>query len=200
MSKKDKAHKPFNAGDIILYRGDSLLSRSIRFVMERYRRKLKLPKRTIFNHAAMIISYNDILYVAEANKMGIEINPFVERYLPILHKVKIISPKKPYSSEESAKVSDTAISYAFEPTRYDFFNFFFQIKMVLRTNKSGEKHWAGPKGQKATKRLYCTEAVATWSNAVRPNTFNKPWSVNPLDVDLNRFYKEIYNGINHGLS
>ncbi len=57
------------------------------------------------------------------------------------------------------------------------------------------KQWKGPKGAKAEKRLYCTEAVATWANDVRPNTFENQFANNPLDIDLNKYYKEKYNGV-----
>lgn len=191
MNKIEK----LKAGDIILYKGNSWLSKGIQFFMRRYRKKLGIADRTIFNHAAMIIEYKDTLYVAEANASGIEVNPFTSAYGDRMHMIKIISPKKAYSKSEKAKISDTAISYAFDPTRYDFFNFIFQINMIRKTNSTSEKKWIGPKGDKARNRLYCTEAVATWANDVRPNTFSEPWTVNPLDVDLNKYYKEIYNGV-----
>ncbi len=187
----------YKAGDIILYRGDRFLSKAIRFFMERYRRKLKLPKRKLFNHAAMIIEVWDKLYVAEANKDGIEVNPFEKAYGRKLKKIKVISPKKAYTKFEKKQISKIASTYAFNPTRYDFFNFLFQIKMVMSTSVKDDtvtKKWSGPKGKKAENRLYCTEAVATWANKVRPNTFSEPWTVNPLDVDLNKYYKVVYDG------
>lgn len=184
-----------SAGDIILFKGTSLLSRSIRFVMEIYRKKLGLSARELYNHAALIINYKNRLYVAEANSKGIEVNPFEVAYGNKLGKIKIISPKKAYSKNEKSDVSDVAIADSFNPTRYDFFNFIYQLDMVRRTTSESGKKWIGPKGDKAEKRLYCSEAVATWVNEVRPNTFNKPWTINPLDIDLNRYYKTIYNGI-----
>ncbi len=183
------------AGDIILFRGTSWLSRSIQFVMKRYRKRLGLAPRIIYNHAAMIVTYKGEPYVVEANAKGIEASAFDAIYINRLNKIKIISPKKAYTKVEKSKISDVAINSCFRPTRYDFFNFFYQIDLVLRTKSTTNKKWLGPKEGKAEKRLYCTEAVATWANKVRPNTFNKPWSVNPLDVDLNKYYKEIYNGI-----
>jgi hypothetical protein len=186
------------AGDIILYKGDSWLSKSIRFFMERDRKKRKLPKRPLFNHAAMVVEYKGQVYVAEANQKGIEVNPFIDAYLKKLNKIKILSPNKPYTKAEKAKVSDVAIADAFNPTRYDFLNFFHQIKMIASTKvKDGKvvKKWKGPKGAKAEKRLYCTEAVATWANDVRPKTFENQFAINPLDIDLSKYYKTIYNGI-----
>lgn len=183
------------AGDIILYKGNSVLSKSIRFFMEQYRKKLGLEKRVLFNHAAMVVEVWGRLYVAEANAEGITISPYEDTYAKKLDKIKILSPKKAYSKAEKELVSKTASAYCFDPTRYDFLNFLFQIDMIRKQTKNSGKEWAGPTGSKAEKRLYCTEAVATWANKVRPDTFAEPWTVNPLDVDLNKYYKVIYNGV-----
>lgn len=187
----------FKPGDIVLVRGDRFISKAIRFFMERYRRKLKLPRRKLFNHAAMIIEVWGQLCVAEANEKGIEVTPFDRAYGNRMNKIKVITPKKAYSKDEQVAISKVAASYAFDPTRYDFPTFVHQIKMITSTKVEGgviTKKWIGPKGEKAEKRLYCTEAVATWANKVRPDTFNEPWTVNPLDVDLNKYYKVIYDG------
>jgi hypothetical protein len=64
------------------------------------------------------------------------------------------------------------------------------MDMILKTTKKDSK-WHGPKEDKAEKRLYCSEAVATWANKVRPDTFEEPWTVNPLDIDINKYYKEL---------
>lgn len=187
----------FKAGDIILYRGSSLLSKGIRFFMEQYRRKLKLPKRKLFNHAAMIIEVWGRLYVAEANGKGIEVRTIEEAYGKRMNTIKVITPKKSYTEKERKAISKIAASYAFNPTRYDFSNFIHQIKMILGTKIENGKviqRWSGKKGKEAEKRLYCTEAVGTWANKVRANTFEDPWSINPLDVDLNKYYKTSYDG------
>lgn len=183
------------AGDIILYQGSRFLSKGIMFFMKRYAKRLGVSDRPLFSHAAMVVDYKSKLYVAEANAKGIEVNPLDHVYGGKLNRIKILSPKKAYSKAEKAKISEIAIGYALNPTRYDFFNFWFQIDMIKRTSRREDKKWLGPKGDKARKRLYCTEAVATWSNDVRPNTFAEPWTVNPLDVDLNKYYKTIYNGV-----
>lgn len=198
MSKLNEVLDSIKEGDIILVQGNNFMARGILFFMDRYRKKLGLDKRVLFNHAATIINYKGQKYVAEANEKGIEINPFVKRYSYRLNKIKIITPKKPYSSSEKNKISDVAIQDAFNPTRYDFLNIFYQIKMIFSTKiKDGKviKKWKGPRGTKAEERLYCTEAVATWANDVRPNTFDNQFANNPLDIDLNRYYKTLYNGI-----
>lgn len=187
------------AGDIILYQGNTFLSKGIMFFMKRYMKRLKVADRALFSHAALVVEYKGRLVVAEANAKGIEVNDFLATYAKKASRIKILTPKKVYSKTEQSKISDVAISYAFDPTRYDFFNFIFQIDMIRSTSKKEgkkkNKRWVGPKGDKATKKLYCSEAVATWANEVRPNTFAKPWTVNPLDIDLNKYYKTIFNGV-----
>ena len=182
-------------GDIILYKGSRWLSRAIRYFMNKYRKKLGLPNRELFSHAAMVISIWGKLYVAEAIGNGITIRPYDVTYANKKNKIKILTPKKAYTKKEQDNISTIAVAYALEPTRYDFFNFLFQIDMIRKQTKYSDKKWAGPVGKKAEKRLYCTEAVATWANKVRPNTFDKPWTVNPVDVDINKYYKVLYNGI-----
>jgi hypothetical protein len=183
------------AGDIILYKGNKFISKAIRLFMEEYRVKLGLPKRQLYNHAAMVIEVWGRMYVAEANAKGITISPYEDTYAKVLDQIKIISPKKVYSKAEKELISKTATAYAFDPTRYDFLNFLFQIDMIRKQTKNHGKEWGGPTGSNAERRLYCTEAVATWANKVRPDTFSEPWTVNPLDVDLNKYYKVIFNGI-----
>lgn len=184
-------------GDIVLVRGKKFVAKSIRFFMDRLRKKMGIEKQILFNHAATVISYKGTWYVAEANGVGVEASPFVEAYGHRLDSIRIISPKKPYSKIEKNKIVDVALDYIFQPTRYDFFGLFHQIRMIRNTRKrsvSNKRPWRGPEGLKAQRRLYCTEAVATWANEVRPNTFQEPWSVNPLHVMLNKYYKIIYDG------
>lgn len=187
----------FKPGDIILFRGTRFISKGIQFFMKRYRKKLGLPKAKVFNHAAMIVEMWGQLFVAEANEKGIEVNPIEKAYGHKMKMIKVIRPKKAYTKEEQKAVSKIATNYALDPTRYDFFNFLHQIKMIAKTKvKDGKivSRWSGPTGKKAEKRLYCTEAVATWANKVRPGTFDDQWSINPLDIELNKYYKVIYDG------
>lgn len=181
-------------GDIILYKGTKALSKSIQFFMERYRKKLGLEKRTLFNHAAMVVDLWGQTYVAEANEKGIEVNPFTNVYGSKLKRIKVLRPKKGYSKAEQELVSKTAIAYSLNPTRYDFFGIWYQIQMIRKQTANAGKEWDGPTGSKAENRLYCTEAVATWANKVRPDTFEKAWSINPLDIDLNKYYETVYDG------
>ena len=176
-------------GDIILVRGNSFISKAIRFHMALYRKQLGIPERELFSHAGTIVEIWGKKYVVEAQSNGININPLEDAYGDKDPKDYIIkTPKKPYSKVEIERINKIASKSSFNPTRYDFLAFIYQIDMIRRTRHTTNKKWAGPTGKKATDRLYCTEACATWANGVRPGTFDKPWSVNPLDIDINRYY------------
>lgn len=177
-------------GDIVLVFFNSWLSRQIRKWLNIYRKKLGIPVRTLYSHAAGIVEMWGELYVVEAIETGVNITKFEERYEKHLNKLKILTPKKSYSKSEDVTYSKAAMEMTFTPTRYDFMNFVYQINMINRTKNTMNENWAGPTGEKATDRLYCSETVATLANVVRPHTFEKPWATNPLDVDLNKYYKE----------
>lgn len=175
-------------GDIGLVDGKGFIAKSIKFFMNIGRKSRGLPRRRLYNHAFMVIDVWGITHVAEALVKGITVRPLIKSpYVnngAIKENVKILTPRKKYTEMEKKKVSKIAELYALNPTRYDFMNFWYQARMII----SGGK-WRGPTGKKATRRLYCTEAVATWANVVRPNTFKNPAATNPLDIDLNKFYK-----------
>lgn len=172
-------------GDIILVRNAAWLSRMIRKFMNGYRKRQGLPKRELWSHAAMVIDVWGHKYVAEAQKEGIIVRDLKDAYGNSVDRIKVRSPKKAYTKKEKELVTKSALADVMDPTRYDYFGLLHQIFYVT-TGK-----WIGPKGDKADRRLYCTEAVANWANKVRPNTFPKEYSINPLDVDLNKYYKDI---------
>lgn len=150
-----------------------------------------VPTGRVANHAGTVISIWGKLYIAQAMGYGIEVVPFEKEYGWRLDRIKVISPKKPYSKDEQDKISKVAAQSASDNVKYDKFGLFYSLLYIL----SGGK-WFGPIGEKASKKLYCTEAVATWANKVRPKTFDSQESVNPLDIELNKYYKVIYDGSN----
>lgn len=176
-------------GDILLVRGDSFISKAIRFHMEAYRKALGIPKRELYSHSATVISVWGKLYVAEAQADGINIRTFEEAYGDKdLRNMLVKTPRKPYTKSEQEHISKVASNCTFKPTRYDFLSILYQVDMIRWAILTKNKKWSGPEGKKAEKRMYCTEASATWANTVRPNTFDKPWTINPLDIDLNKYY------------
>lgn len=178
-------------GDIGLFKGKAWVSKQIMKAMNIYRKKKGLPKRELYSHAFMVVNVWNKIYVAEAQANGIVVKPFDETYAKNMDRVKMLTPIKPYTAAEQKKVSKIAVDNSLTPTRYDYFGLLWQLKMVLSPlTRKKKKDWDGPTGDKATKRMYCTEAVATWANKVRENTFDMQYSINPLDVDLNPNYKQ----------
>jgi hypothetical protein len=176
-------------GDVLLVRGNSFISKAIRFHMELYRKQLGLPKRELYSHAAIVVEIWGKKYVVEAQADGININTLEEAYGDKDPKdILIKTPRKPYSKGEQEQMNTVATRYSFKPHRYDFLALIYQIDMIKRTRKTTDKKWAGPTGKDAERRLYCTEVFADCANTVRPCTFDKPWTVNPLDIDLNKYY------------
>jgi hypothetical protein len=178
------------AGDIVLYGGNKFVSKAIQFFMRIQRRKqgLPVPKGIIASHAGTLVNIWDQLYIAEALENGIVVSPFAEAYKNKFENIKILTPKKAYSTLEGEKISKYAVEDSLTPHRYDFFGLWFQAKMIFK----GE--WSGPKGDKADKRYYCTEAVANWANKVRPGTFTQEEATGPLEIEFNKYYKVIYDG------
>lgn len=147
--------------------------------MNIYRKKKGLKPRILYNHAAMVVNVWDQLYVAESAEKGVQLIQNAHNYVNT-HKTKLLGWKKELTAIEQRKVSKLAASYAFIPHRYDFLNFPFQMWFIL-TGK-----WKGPKGEKSRKRVYCTEFVAVLMDDTRGSFNGKTWSVNPLDLELNK--------------
>lgn len=169
-------------GDIILVKGNTWIARQIRKLMNLYLKKKGLKTREVYSHAAIVIEVWGELYVAEAGPKGVQILPLDFTYRRILDKVKIKTPRKPYTKREKEYISKNVIRTVFSPTRYDYFGLLHQIEYILTGT------WDGKIGSKAKKKLYCTEAVAGWVNSVRPNTFDNEASINPVDIDINKYY------------
>ena len=186
--------KQLKAGDIVLYGGTTFISKAIQFIMriQRAKQGLLIPRGTIASHAGTLVNLWGQIYIAEARPEGIVVSPFLEKYKNSMESIKILTPKKAYSISEGERISKLAIEDSLTPHRYDFFGIWFQLKMML-TGK-----WSGPTGDNAERRLYCTEAVATWANKVRPGTFTKEEAAGPLEVEFNKYYKIIYDGSNIG--
>lgn len=180
------------AGDIFLYRGKGILPYLIRRFMNIYRKRKGLEKRTLYNHAAMVVKLWDQLYVAEATGKGIEVRPYSTTYKNKMSRVKILRPKKPFTKAEQELISKIAVGYSLTPHRYNYLNFLFQIAMIMSTTDSKVGKWFGIKGKRSENRLYCSEAVAVWYNDIRAKMFDAPYSINPLDIDLNSKLKNVY--------
>lgn len=164
-------------GDIMLQRTNSWLSKAIMFWMNVYRLKMKLPKRELYSHVAIVIDMYGQKYVAEAVANGVRLYPDADKYFREKD-VKVKTWVKPLSDKEKSEFSKEAAKYAHIPTRYDFLNFWFQMKYIL-TGK-----WRGPRNDESKKRLYCSEYAAVVMDKVRGCFKGKTWDKNPLDIDL----------------
>lgn len=178
------------AGDVGLVKNKGFLPKAIRFFMNIYRKKLGLEPRPLYNHVFTVVEVWGSLFAAEAMADGYNIRP-INVYLNLdgtLKKgVKVKVPKRDYNKTEREYISKSAALFAFNPTRYDYFALLHQLKYSLTLA------WKGKKGIKAQKRLYCSEAHATLANQVRPKTFKEPATVNPIDIDINKYYLDIEN-------
>ena len=175
--KKSLNSPEIKVGDVILVKGGSWLARQIQNWMNIYRLKKGLPKRKLYNHAAVVVNLWGEKYIAEATEKGVTVIPNALDYV-LFKDTLVLTWIDPLNQKEQDLFSKTAIKYALEPHRYDFLNFFYQIKYIL-TGK-----WSGPIGKKAEKRLYCTEFAAVCMDKVRGSFEGQTWNKNPLDLEL----------------
>ncbi len=138
-----------------------------------------------FHHAGTIVDIWGVNHVAESNQPGYQIQKPEIAYSEAdwTNRVVVFTPKVPYTVEEQRAISMLAVHYSTRVNRYDFLNFYYQIKLIL----SGK--WEGPTGDRAEKRFYCSEAAATLANKVRPGTFANPAATNPVDIAINKNYE-----------
>lgn len=180
-----EADTSYLPGDIGLVKSKGFLPTSIRWFMNIYKKIKGLPKSTeTYNHVFTVIDVNGMLYVVEALSSGVNIRPFTGTY-SLKANVKYKTPIKPYSAEEKTKISVLASNMVFKPHRYDFVSLLIWQPLFVLTGK-----WYGSKNNKATGRFYCSELAATLSNLVRANTFKDAYTVNPADIDVNKYYRD----------
>lgn len=177
--------KTMEPGDVIMVKdGKSIIAKGIMLFMDIYKKKLGLDIPERYHHAGRIISLWGVLYVAEANAKGFQVQKLFDAYTvqEWKNRVDVYKPVRPYTKKEVEIICKKCIEYSTKQTRYDFANFWFQIKLVLKGA------WYGPTGLKAKDRFYCSEAVATVENDVRPGSFEEPASVNPIDIVASNLY------------
>jgi len=183
--KKTEIHQDVQIGDVGLVSARSFLALAIKFFMNVYRKLLKHPNRPVYNHVFMVVDMWDKVFIAEALAKGISVRPWKESKYYGSSKTKLLRLKEEFNDLEKEEISKIAVSYALKPTRYDIFMFPFQIILTI----SGL--WLGPKGKRAQRRLYCSEAVAFWINQIKPSFFEKPEATNLLDIDLHEGFREV---------
>ena len=178
----------FNAGDLIATRGNTWLSRSIRFMMDIYCRKvLHKPCKVLFNHIAVVVSMFDELWVVEALGWGVRVYP-IERSGYLTHRNLVILRDKRGFTQEGLKAMSKKV-VALGGVRYQYENLpqwviriFVGIKKVFRSSNE--------------RSIYCSELGAIAINAVYPMTFKEPNIMSPMDHVLSPVYEVIdINGI-----
>jgi hypothetical protein len=168
-----------NAGVVGLVHGHNAIAKIIQFWMRIYSKKKK-----VYSHGFIIIEFEGQIYVAEAIRKGVTISLFEKEYGGKKNYI-LFEPKVPWTPDEIKKLSHAAIESSFNVTRYSFGDITFQILLII-TGK-----WFGPTGNRAEKRMYCSEAVATWINKVRPGFFINPPATNPMDIYNNGHLQQI---------
>jgi len=171
-------------GDGVLVHGQKWISRAIIFFQKIYTKKNKLPNKKIYSHVAMAIRVpgtENQIGIIEATAKGINMKRYNSYYKS--NRVKYIERVKELTKEEQLKISDTAYQSLEKVTRYDFLALPQNIRYIF-TGK-----WRGKVGKKAEKRLFCSEAFATWHNELDPNIFKSPEHTNLVDINLNSNFK-----------
>ena len=164
-------------GDVILVHSKKWLARQIQKWMNLYRIRKGLPTRKLFNHVAVVVDLYGSLHVVESIETGVNVKPDAKAYVD-RQDCKVLTWVNPLSAREGSVFSKTAINYALTPHRYDFLNFWYQIRYII-TGK-----WRGPVGENSTKRVYCSELAAIVMDKTRGTFKGITWDKNPLDIDL----------------
>ena len=172
-----KSINDYKPGDIILVSNNGLLPKGIKLFMNIYRKKKDVSKTELYNHVVVVVNLWGKMWIADSAEKGVQVNESLEKYVNrenCLH----LTWKTPLTEEEQELFSKTAINYSLNPTRYDFINFYDQIRYIL-TGK-----WKGKTGDKSKKRLYCSEFAAVCMDVVRNSFKGVTWDKNPLDIQL----------------
>jgi hypothetical protein len=172
-------------GCIGLVRGHTWLSKAIRYYMNVYRKRKGLSPMPLYNHAFLFVEImGGEMYAVEALWNGIIAHPLKKAYpKKKWNKIKVKVPKRSFSKTEIDIIEQTAIHYAFKRTKYQFSNFLSQIIWTWLGV------WIGT--GKTDQRFYCTEFAAYCVNKTR-QFFKHPERVNPLDIDINSYFKDKY--------
>lgn len=143
-------------GDILLYRSSHFLARAIRFFT-----------RGQVNHAAICLSIWNEMFVAESERPGFIPNKLADSIKG--REVWVMRYNKPINERSFA----LRISAMLGKHRYDFASLlFFQVWYAI-TGK-----WVGRRDSHASKRLYCSEAVAYIYN-LETGEMPEWWRYNP---------------------
>lgn len=155
-------------GDILLYRSKNILARAIR-----------LFTRGKVNHASICVEIWGEMFVAESEKVGFVLNKLNDSIKG--REIWVLRYKNPIESNRFAK----RIVLMLGKHRYDFASLlFFQVWYTI-TGK-----WIGKKDEHASKRLYCSEAIA-YIYSKETGEMTSWWTYNPKMIwDEPNFIRE----------
>lgn len=143
-------------GDILLYRSNHLLAKAIRFFTNGK-----------VNHASICVIISDEIFVAESEKEGFVLNKLADS----IKGRKILVMR--YSASVAEKKLAMRVMSMIGKHRYDFASLlFFQAWYAITGN------WIGRRDKHASKRLYCSEAIAYIYNE-EVGIMNEWWKYNP---------------------
>ena len=158
MSKDSELN--IKAGDVLLHRGKSFVSRQIRVWMEKARKRMGLKPRTLYNHASMVVELWGELWVVEAVARGSHMIPLTER-LKSKDEILVKTWVKPLTKKETNSLSKKAVTFVGQNHNYQFSA--FPLHMIKITFGK----WFGRKNIKAQRRINCTELVAIFMDYIR---------------------------------
>ena len=152
-------YKP-KVGDILLVHSKGFVPKGIRFFTKCY-----------YNHAAIIVRSMGELCVLEAIGRGFMITKTYEEYkketcreYAVLRAKDVVQP---------IAINERLINIIGHPYDYKSLLYSQIIKQI-----SSKDTWKGAKDIKATKKIYCSEAIAY----AYPTIFPKWWSIAPVDI------------------
>lgn len=169
-------------GDVIFVAGHGFLAKSIQWFMKIYRKKRGLPEAKVYNHVATVVNLWGEKYIAESAAKGVQIIPWADDYVR-RQDCLVKDWVDPFDEIEKREWSELAIKYALKPHKYDKLNFWYNMKSILLGK------WTGPTGEKAEKKVYCSEYVAILMDKVSGCFDGKTYDKTPLDVELSKELK-----------
>ena len=126
------------AGYVLLYRSNKLISRLIRFF-----------QKSPYYHAGLVVELWGELFVAESDRHGLTVNRLIDSIKG--DGITILQPKFEYDPIQINKFVIPILG----KHKYDMMSLFFYQVIYLMTGK-----WIGRRDEHASKRLYCSEFVA----------------------------------------
>ena len=135
-------------GDILHCRSNGVLGKAIR-----------LASRGKFNHTAIVIIIDGEIFIAEAQNNGVNLKTFDNWQLK--YNYDYVVSRYLFGSKEWGKAFRKRALSKIGVTGYDYVSLFVWQPVLQITGK-----WLGRKGEKAEKRMYCSEFAPYTHNVI----------------------------------